>query len=375
MQERLAYIALNMMPGIGPVGVRRLISALGSPAAVWSATEEELLAVRGMGDKTVGRLLRDRDSVDPEAEERRAIALGVSLVTPLDMGYPKQLSTLHDPPLVLYVRGSLEATDTRSVAVVGSRSASAYGLATADRLGYQLGQCGVCVVSGLARGIDQAAHRGALKGGGRTVAVLGSAIDRLYPAESEGLAEEIARQGAVVSEYPLEREADRQTFPYRNRIVSGLSLGTVVVESDRKGGSMHTADAAMEQGRAVFAVPGRVDLPGSRGPHYLLKNGARLVESAEDVLAEFEFDMPQLTEAEGMPAVSMEVVLSPEERRVMEALWQAPLQVDELGRACALSSSVLSGILLSLEMKRVLRSLPGGVVELRSEIRNLKEVE
>ena len=375
MLERWAYIALNMMPGVGPVGVRRLISALGSPAAVWSATEEELLAVRGMGEKTVGRLLRDRDTVDPEAEDQRAWAMGAMVVTPLDAEYPNQLSTLHDPPLVLYVRGSLEASDARSVAVVGSRSASAYGLATADRLGYQLGQCGWTVVSGLARGIDTAAHRGALKGGGRTVAVLGCAIDRLYPAESEGLAEEIVRQGAVVSEYPLGREADRQTFPYRNRIVSGLSLGTVVVESDRKGGSMHTADAAMEQGRSVFAVPGRVDLPGARGPHYLLKNGARLVESAEDVLAEFEFEMPALVAAEGTLPARVEVVLSPEERRVVEALWQAPLQVDEVARACSLSSALLSGILLSLEMKRVLRSLPGGVVELRSEIRNLKEVE
>ena len=375
MQERLAYIALNQMAGLGPVGVRRLIVALGSPQAIWTASEEDLSSVQGIGEKTAQAILRDRDVAEPEQEETRALAQGIRLITPLDAEYPSGLSSIHNPPLVLYVKGSLRVEDARALAVVGSRSASPYGLSTADRLSYQAAQCGLTVVSGLARGIDTAAHRGALKAGGRTIAVLGSALDCLYPLENEVLAEEIARSGAVMSEYPLGRVADRQTFPYRNRIVSGLSLGTLVVESEQKGGSMHTADAAMEQGRSVLAVPGRVDLPGARGPHFLLKNGARLVESIEDVLAEFEFEMPDLSAPEAEVSVRPEVVLGVEERRIVEQLWVGPLQVDELGRACAIASPVLSGILLSLEMKRIVRTLPGGVIELATDVRRVNKVE
>ena len=375
MQERLAYIALNQMAGLGPVGVRRLIVALGSPQAIWTASEEDLSSVQGIGEKTAQAILRDRDVAEPEQEETRALAQGIRLITPLDAEYPSGLSSIHNPPLVLYVKGSLRVEDARALAVVGSRSASPYGLSTADRLSYQAAQCGLTVVSGLARGIDTAAHRGALKAGGRTIAVLGSALDCLYPLENEVLAEEIARSGAVMSEYPLGRVADRQTFPYRNRIVSGLSLGTLVVESEQKGGSMHTADAAMEQGRSVLAVPGRVDLPGARGPHFLLKNGARLVESIEDVLAEFEFEMPDLSAPKAEVSVRPEVVLGVEERRIVEQLWVGPLQVDELGRACAIASPVLSGILLSLEMKRIVRTLPGGVIELATDVRRVNKVE
>ena len=375
MQERLAYIALNQMAGLGPVGVRRLIVALGSPQAIWTASEEDLCSVQGIGEKTAQAILRDRDVAEPEQEETRALAQGIRLITPLDAEYPSGLSSIHNPPLVLYVKGSLRVEDARALAVVGSRSASPYGLSTAERLSYQAAQCGLTVVSGLARGIDTAAHRGALKAGGRTIAVLGSALDCLYPVENEVLAEEIARSGAVMSEYPLGRVADRQTFPYRNRIVSGLSLGTLVVESEQKGGSMHTADAAMEQGRSVLAVPGRVDLPGARGPHFLLKNGARLVESIEDVLAEFEFEMPDLSAPEAEVSVRPEVVLGVEERRIVEQLWVGPLQVDELGRACAIASPVLSGILLSLEMKRIVRTLPGGVIELATDVRRVNKVE
>ena len=375
MQERLAYIALNQMSGLGPVGIGRLISAWGSPQVIWTASEEELRSVQGIGEKTAQRILRERDAVNPEQEEERALSQGIRLLTPLDAEYPSCLSSIHNPPLVLYVQGSLRAEDARALAVVGSRSASPYGLSTADRLSYQAAQCGLTVVSGLARGIDTAAHRGALKAGGRTIAVLGSALDCLYPAENEVLAADIARSGAVISEYPMGRVADRQTFPYRNRIVSGLSLGTLVVESELKGGSMYTADAAMEQGRSVLAVPGRVDVPGARGPHLLLKSGARLVESIEDVLAEFEFEMPDLSAPEAEGTVRPEVVLSAEERRIVERLWRGPLSVDELGRACAIASPILSGILLGLEMKRIVCTLPGGIIELAADVRRINKVE
>ncbi|MCF7849764.1 MAG: DNA-processing protein DprA, partial [Kiritimatiellales bacterium] len=268
----------------------------------------------------------------------------------------------------------LEPKDKRSIAIVGSRATSHYGLTVADRLAYQLTQTGFTVVSGLARGTDTAAHRGALKGGGRTIAVLGGSLDNLYPPENEALAKDIAKNGAVISEYPMGRQADRMTFPYRNRIVSGLSMGVIVVESGVKGGSMHTADAAMEQGRTVFAVPGRIDLPGAHGPHRLIKNGAKLVESLDDILEEYEFLIPpsELDAPAPATAARPDVPLSEEESKIVEALWQESLDVDSLARKTGLKSHQLSSLLLGLEMKRVVRMLPGRMVELADDLRGMK---
>lgn len=373
MTSRDAHIALNLIGGLGPVTIRRLIAALGSPQAILEADSPALRAVRGIGEKLAERILAGRDEADPGAEEARAEAFGAHIVTPADDGYPAPLRTIHDPPPALYVMGEWKPEDERSVAIVGSRATSRYGLSAADRLAYRLAATGFAVVSGLARGADTAAHRGALKGGGRTIAVLGGALDRLYPPENAELADAIAKNGAVMSEYPMGRRADRMTFPYRNRIISGLSMGTLLIESDAKGGSMHTIDAATEQGRLIFALPGRIDVPGSHGPHRLIKSGAKLVERVEDILEEFEFLPPEAREApEEALAARPEVPLSETERKVVETLWRESMDVDSLARAAGLKSHELSGLLLGLEMKRVVRLLPGRVVELADDLRRMR---
>lgn len=371
MQDREAYIILNRIEGLGPVSVRRLIDALGSPRAILEADREELMKARGVGEKLALKIISRRDDVELDAEFERADKAGAHIITPLDDEYPTALKAIHDPPLALYVWGELLPEDEKALGMVGSRSTSNYGLASADRLASQLAQTGFTVVSGLARGTDTAAHSGALKGGGRTIAVLGGALDCLYPPENEALAERIAKQGAVISEYPMGRQADRMTFPYRNRIISGLSMGVLLIESAVKGGSMHTADAAMEQGRTVFALPGRVDMPGARGPHKLIKSGAKLVETLDDILEEYEFLLPQ-EERQGpqdVPSARPDVPLDEQERKIVEALWQEPMDVDSLTRAMALKSHELSGLLLGLEMKRVIKILPGRMVELADDIR------
>jgi len=374
MEQREAYIVLNMIEGLGPVSVRRLIDLLGSPKAILEADREALMEARGVGEKLALGIIAQRDSLDAGAEIKKAEAVGARIITPLDGEYPAALKAIHDPPLALYVRGRLLPEDAKALGIVGSRSTSHYGLNAADRLAFQLGQVGFTVVSGLARGTDTAAHSGALKSGGRTIAVLGGAIDCLYPPENEGLADRIARQGAVISEYPMGRQADRMTFPYRNRIISGLSMGVLLIESDVKGGSMHTADAAMEQGRTVFALPGRIDAPGARGPHRLIKNGAKLVESLDDILEEYEFLIPpaELEAPEAATAARPDVPMTETETKIVEALWNEPLDVDTLARATGLKSHELSGLLLGLEMKRVVKMLPGHIVELSEDLRIMR---
>lgn len=372
MTDREATIALNMIEGLGPVKVRALIDVLGSPSALFDPDVSDLRMVKGFGSKLSKQVLARRYEVDIEGELRRAKELGVRILTSLDDEYPESLKTIYDPPLVLYVRGEILAQDRHALAMIGSRKCTHYGLNVTDRLAYQLAQTGFTVVSGLARGIDSAAHEGALKAGGRTIAVLGSAMDELYPPENAELADAIAKSGAVISEYPFGRQADRQTFPYRNRIVSGLSMGVIVVESGAKSGSLHTADAAVEQGRSVFAVPGRVDSPASKGTNRLIKNGAKLVDNVDDILEEFELLIPP--EAVDRPgeqlAARPDVPLSEEEQTLVTLLWNEGMDVDSLARTTGLPSAKVSALLIGLEMKRVVNMLPGRVVELSNDLRN-----
>ena len=374
MQQREAYIVLNMIEGLGPVSVRRLIDTLGSPKAILEADREALMEARGVGEKLALKIVTQRDSINAEEEIDKAAEIGARIITQIDDEYPEALKTIHDPPLVLYVLGRILPQDGKAIGIVGSRSTSHYGLTAADRLAYQLGKIGFTVLSGLARGTDTAAHSGALKSGGRTIAVLGGALDCLYPPENAELAAKIARSGAVVSEYSMGRKADRMTFPYRNRIISGMSMGVLVTESAIKGGSMYSAEAAMEQGRTVFALPGRIDTPGARGPHMLIKNGAKLVERLDDILEEYEFLIPpaELESPESETAARPEVPLSEEESKVVEALWQESLDIDSLAREVGLKSHELSSLLLGLEMKRVVKMLPGRIVELAEDLRTGK---
>ena len=334
-------------------------------AAILEAGPQDLMAVRGIGKEMAALIMDRRGALDPVAEERRAEEYGARIVTQLDADYPEPLRAIYDPPLALYVQGTLVPRDRHALALIGSRRTSHYGRQVADRLAFQLAKTGYTVVSGLARGIDTAAHEGALKGGGRTLAVLGGALDHFYPPENRELAERISGQGAVLSEFPFGRAPDRTTFPMRNRICSGLTMGVVVVEAGFKSGALHTADAALEQGRTVFAVPGRVDAPTSRGAHQLIKNGARLVEDADDILKEFEFLVP-LEKRQAAPHLEArpEVQLTDEEQAIVKALWAGERNVDELARDAGLASARVSSLLIGLEMKRVVRVLPGRVVEL-----------
>jgi DNA processing protein len=370
MTARESYIALNMMDNIGPVRVRAMVSALGSVEAIFSAGRDELMRAEGVGAEVARGIVEQRAEIDPARESRKAESLGFRIITQADSEYPEPLKTLHGPPLALYVWGTLDAKDRHAVAIVGTRHATHYGLTVADRLGYQLARVGFTVVSGLARGIDTAGHKGALKGGGRTLAVIGSGLDSIYPPENEELAKQISEHGAVISEYPLGRQPDRTTFPYRNRIVSGLSMGIVVVEAGLNSGALNTSDHALEQGRSVFAVPGRIDSPAAKGPHRLIKNGARLVDDVDDILQEFEFLIPpekkkQVAALDARP----EVQLSGDEQSVVRALWEGSLDVDSLTRKAALKMATMNSLLIGLEMKRVVRMLPGRMVELSRDLR------
>lgn len=370
MTRREALIALNMIDDLGPVRVRRLIEALGAPEAVWDADEEALCAVEGIGIELARKILAQRAEVDPADEESRARRHGARIITREDPDYPERLKEIYDPPLVLYVRGEFEKRDRHALAVVGTRRPTHYGVSMADRLAYQAAKAGFTIVSGLARGIDTAAHKAALKAGGRTIAVLGSAIDKLYPEENAQLADDIASNGAVISEYTMGREPDRTTFPYRNRVISGLSVGLVVVEADIKSGAIITANVAVEQGRSVFAVPGRADTPHARGCHSLIKQGAKLCEDIDDILQEFDLLIPEARKrADRTMPKRPDVPLTEEEQAVVRALWAGALDVDSLARVANLKMASLNSLLLGLEMKRVVRVLPGRMVDLQDDIR------
>jgi len=363
--EREAYIALNMLDGMGPVRARNLIERLGSPEAVFDAEPEALMEAKGIGQEMAESIVNQRDEINPAEEIEKTEALGGRILTCLDDEYPAALRTIYDPPLALYILGKLVPEDKHAIALVGSRRSSHYGQQTADRLAFQLAKVGYTVISGLARGIDTEAHKGSLKAGGRTIAVLGGALDKIYPPENAGLAEQIAQHGAVISEFTLGREPDKTTFPYRNRVVSGMSMGVVVVEAPFKSGSLITAEQAMDQGRSVFAVPGRIDNPNARGCHMLIKSGARLVENVDDILQEFEMLIPQEQKDVAKAASRRpEVMLTDDEEKIVRALGSDTLDIDTLARSAELNIASVSGLLIGLEIKKVIRMLPGRLVEL-----------
>lgn len=355
MTSREAYIALNMIDEVGPVRVRALLDRFGSPEAILGASRQELMQVSGVGEEVARNITGWREAVDLDAELARIEKAGIRVVTRDDAEYPPRLREIYDPPLVLYVRGALGERDKFAIGMVGSRRTTLYGQEMARRLSYQLARAGVTVVSGLARGIDTAAHTGALQAKGRTVAVIGCGMDTVYPPENKKLAEQIVEKGgAVVSEFPFGVKPDRQNFPMRNRIISGWSLGVVVVEANLKSGALITARQAYEQGREVFAVPGRADSILSRGANRLIKDGAKLTEDAEDILSEFGYLFAK-EKAEPAPAIQLTDV----ERQVMKAIGDEEVLVDEIIRATGLTSASVSATLLGLEMKRVVKQLPG----------------
>jgi DNA processing protein len=365
MTSREAYIALNMIDGIGPIRVRALLDRFHEPQGILAASKGELMQVEGVGEEVARSVASWHERLDIDAEVERIEKAGVRVVTRDDVEYPKNLREIYDPPVVLYVKGTLLERDTLAMAIVGSRRTTLYGQEMARKLAFQLARVGVTVVSGLARGIDTAAHNGALQAKGRTVAVIGCGIDIMYPSENQKLADEIVEKGgAVVTEFPFGVKPDRQNFPMRNRIISGWSLGTVVVEANLKSGALITAGQAGEQGRQVFAVPGRADSILSRGTNKLIKDGAKLTEDVEDILSEFEYLIPKKAteQAEASPGgggTKPALRLSETEEKVMAQLGREETAIDDIIRASGLTTACVSATLLSLEMKRLVRQLPG----------------
>ena len=363
MDSREALVALNMIEHVGPIRVRQLLEHFGEPAKILSASRQQLLHVRGIGEETAESIVTWEKSVDLGAELKRITDFGCEVVIQSDAHYPELLREIYDPPIVLYTKGKLAAKDKNSVAMVGSRMTTHYGIEVARKLAYQLAYVGVTVVSGGARGIDTAAHQGALSGKGRTVCVLGTGINIVFPPENNELFERIAANGVVISQFPFNRKADKQSFAIRNRIVAGMTLGTVVVEANLTSGALITANFATEYGRQVFAVPGRIDSPRSKGCHELIKKGAKLCEGAEDILSEFEYLFPASNRppAANETGVLPAMELTDNEQKVFGALDSEELSIDEVIRKAGLPSSAVSVALLSLEMKRLVKQLPGKI--------------
>ncbi|MFA6562587.1 MAG: DNA-processing protein DprA [Verrucomicrobiia bacterium] len=360
MNPREAYIALNMIDHVGPVRVKRLLERFGQPQAILAASAKELMQVEGVGAEVAKAITGWQSQADLDTELKRIADFGARVLTLDDPDYPANLREIYDPPLALYVKGTLEPRDKHAIAIVGSRQTTYYGLESARKLAYQLAYAGMTIVSGLARGIDSAAHQGALAANGRTLAVLGTGLDIVYPPENGALYEKIASGGgAIMTQFPFGVRPDTQHFPLRNRIVSGLSLGIIVVEAGVPSGALITANMALDQGRQVFAVPGKIDSPQSKGCHRLIKSGAKLVEDAEDVLSEFEDLFPKSSRPDAPPADAPTLELSQAEQKVFDAMGDDETDLDHVIRQSGLTSAEVFATLLRLEMRRLVRQLPG----------------
>src|SRR5882762_6980675 len=288
MNATEACIALNMLPTVGPVRLRKLLEVFREPQQVLVAKRSELRKVEGIGNEVADQISTWESTVDLAAELERVRDFGATVITQESPSYPRPLREIHAPRIVLYVWGELQERDHHAIGVIGARRTTHYGMESAKKLAYQLAYAGLTVVSGLARGIDTAAHQGALAAKGRTVAVIGSGLAKLYPPENTGLAEKIAASGAVISEFPMTFPPSPQTFPYRNRIVAGWGSGVLVVEAGLTSGALITANQALDHGRLVYAVPGQIDRPTSAGSNRLIQQGAKLITSAGDILDDLQ---------------------------------------------------------------------------------------
>ncbi|VTS02890.1 DNA-processing protein DprA [Tuwongella immobilis] len=394
------WIALSLIPGLGPILTRNLVNHFGSPGAVRRATESELLQVDGIGEKTAALFVRALQIVDPATEMQLMQQHGVRVIVYGSPEYPQRLTQIANPPMLLYVRGTILPEDSQSVAVIGSRQCTAYGRKVAERLSYDLGQAGYTVISGLARGIDACAHRGALSAKGRTLAVLAGGLAKIYPPEHRDLADEVAASGALITESPMRMQPEAGLFPSRNRLISGLVRGVVVVEANERSGTMTTVSHAAEQGREVFAIPGEVTRVESSGCHLLIRKGVRLIRGIDDLLEDLQGvdppppvtppaldatrprgkrsapvkspanpSSPTPTPPLGPPPVAAPMLpsgppLDPELQAIVDLLGQ-PQSVDDLVRQLKRSVSELARQLMQLEMKKRVRRLPGNLYERR----------
>jgi DNA processing protein len=361
--ELLAALRLALVDGIGPRLRQALLARFGTAAAVLAAAPSELRDVPGIGPKLTQRIAVADEEIDAQGQIDLCQRHNVEILLESSAAYPRNLREIHDPPGVLFVRGSIEPVDQLGIAIVGSRHATQYGLAQAQRLAESLARAGLTVISGLARGIDAAAHRGALAAGGRTLAVLGSGVLRIYPPEHIELADDVAAHGALISESPPHSPPMSGAFPQRNRIISGMSLGVIVVEASLQSGALISARHAMEQGREVFAVPGRVDNRMSRGCHQLIRDGAKLVESADDVLEELgPLVAPAIAQSGEAVHHPAELMLNELERQVLAAIGGETTSIDQVVSVSGLSVPQVLSTISVLEMRRLVKRLSGNML-------------
>ncbi len=359
MSDLRYWLALNFLPEIGPVLARRLLSVFGNPENVFSMSVSEIKKVENIGENRAKSIadFKKWDMIKREIDSTTRNK--TEFITIHDKSYPEGLKRIPDAPLVLYVKGGIKNEDKYAVAIVGSRHSTDYGLGIAERLSYQIASYGLTVVSGMARGIDSAAHRGALKARCRTIAVLGSGIDVPYPLENKRLMKSIASSGAVISEFPLGTPPNKENFPKRNRIISALSLGVVVVEATVDSGSLITVGYALEQGKEVFAVPGNITSRNSKGTNNLIKKGATLVENAEEIIDELKPQLKGIIREDRLFSEKTLPVMTDDEKILYSFLGNEPKHIDVIVRETNMSSSKSLSILLSLELKGVIRQVDG----------------
>lgn len=371
LTEQQAFMVLNALPNIGPITTNRLLEELGGdPRAIFTVGTKRLEAVKGVGPAISASIAAWREHFDLVKEEERMAKSGAVFISARGEGYPKMLREIHDPPIGLYRKGAYQF-EHPCIAIVGSRRTTLYGQSVAKKLGAELARLGFCVVSGLARGIDTAAHEGALSVGGKTAAVMGCGIDIVYPPENLALYRQIEEKGAILSEFPFGRRADRQSFPMRNRVVAGICAATVVVETDINGGSMITARFAGEQGRLIFAVPGRIDQATSQGCHQLIRDGATLLTSVDDILQELNYldglrplPIPE-KETTGDAALPVQTLSADEAALMKYFAGGAIVSLDALASQTGLPAAQLSATLMMLELKRLIAKRADGAFEAR----------
>jgi DNA processing protein len=367
------WLKLIRADEVGPVTFGKLLKRFGSVDAALGASVSQLMKVEGIGSMTAERIAASRDKFDACAEVELAGKLGVWLVHMEDPRYPPVLKQIYDPPPVLYIKGTLSREHNLGVAIVGSRRCSLYGQEQASRLAHLLAAAGFTIISGMARGIDTAAHTGALAAEGRTLAVQGCGLARIFPPENAKLFELISASGACISELPLQTEPLAENFPPRNRIIAGLSLGTIIIEAGLRSGALITAKAALESNREVMAVPGKIDSPLSQGSHYLIKQGAKLIESVEDVMEALGYIGEQLKEYAALTAneaterveaplfETAKLNLKGNEKTIYDALGKEPLHIDQLIADTNLPAGTVNAAVVSLRLKGLIKQLPGNL--------------
>lgn len=357
IETQLLWVSLSLIKGLGDESYRKLLQAFGEPERIYSASHGELAKV--VRAPVAAAISSGPDLPGVQSTQAWLAQPGNHLVTLADADYPRSLLEMPDPPPLFYLKGRRELLGQPTLAIVGSRNATPQGEANAENFARHLSQSGICIVSGLALGIDGAAHRGALLGSGSSIAVVGTGLDIVYPSRHRDLAHELAQHGALISEFPIGTPSRAQNFPRRNRIISGLSLGCLVVEAALQSGSLITARLAAEQGRDVFAIPGSIHSPLSKGCHLLIKQGAKLVESASDILEELGTTFPGPVQS----PLPVEAEFPPDQAQILQCMGFDPVSVEKLASRSGLTSDRLSAILLVMELAGQVASLPGGMVQ------------